>query len=46
MQIGVSSGRKELLPEQERDLFRVHLVVAWVGYDTHERGTSAVEKIY
>ncbi len=46
MQIGFSAGRKELVPEQERDVFRVHLVIAWVVYDAHERGASAMEQTY
>ena len=42
----VSAGIKELVPEQEYDVFRVHLVIAWVGYDAHERGACAMEQIH
>ena len=44
MQIGVSSGRKELEPQQKRDVLWVNLFFAWVGYDANDRGASAVEQ--
>jgi hypothetical protein len=46
VQIGVSAGLKELVPEQEHDVFRVHLILVWVDYDPHERGASAMEQTY
>ena len=45
MQIGVSSGHEHLVPEQERDVVRINLFIAWVGDHSHERGASAMEKI-
>jgi hypothetical protein len=45
MHIGVSAGRKELEPQQEREVLRVHLIIAWVSDDANDRGASAVEQV-
>jgi hypothetical protein len=45
MQIGVSSGREELIPEQERNMFRIHVVVSGVRYDAHERRAGPVKNV-
>ncbi len=45
MQVGISAGRKELDPQQERDVVRVYFILAWVGYDANDIGASAVEQV-
>ena len=45
MQVRFGSGSEKLVAEQERDMFRVHVVVSRMSYDAHDRGASAVEQI-
>jgi hypothetical protein len=46
VQIGVSSRHEHLIPEQERNVFRVHVVISGVSDDAHERRASTMEQIY
>ena len=46
MEVRFGSGSEKLIAEQERNMFRIHIVVSGVSYDAHERGARTMEQVY
>jgi hypothetical protein len=43
MQVRLGTGSEQLVAEQKREIFRIHVVVSRVRYDAHERRASMMK---
>jgi hypothetical protein len=46
MEVRFGSGSEKLIAEQERNMFRIYVVVFMMSYDAHERGSRTMEQVY
>ena len=46
MEVRFGSGGEKLIAEQERNMFRIYVVISRTSYDAHERGARTMEQVY